>query len=130
MIAKFNKKKKKLAEEKFFQIFFFVFCFTIAGFLIISNLKIDQKRKEFTERIKLLKEEVQILEEKKKKMEAGISQTEKETYWEERIREQGYVREGEEAIVIRALPKSEKKEIEQKNVWKRIWEEIKNFWQE
>lgn len=129
MLAK-SKRKKKFGEERFFQIFFFIFCLAFVSFLIISNLRIDRKRKELTEQVKLLKEEIQILEEKKEKLKTGISQTEKESYWEERIREQGYVREGEEAVVIKRVGESEEKEIEQKNIWQKFWDEIKNFLRE
>jgi len=126
MLAK-SKRKKNRGEEKVFQILFSIFSLVLVGFLIISNLKIDRKRKELTEKIKALTEEIQILEEKKEELKAGISQTEKESYWEERIREQGYMKEGEEAVVIKQVGMTEEKETEGKNLWQKFIEEIKNL---
>ena len=116
MIARFKKgKKKNFREEIIFQILFSILTLTLIGFLIFSNLKINKKRAELAEKIESLKKEIQILEEKKQKLEAGISETAKESYWEGIVREQGYIREGENPIVILA-PKEEKIEREEKNI--------------
>ena len=100
-----KRKKRDSREERIFQILFPIFTLTLIGFLIISNLKINQKRAKLTEEIESLKKEIEILEEKKLKLEAGLSQTEKESYWEEKIRQEGYMREGENPVVI--LPPKE-----------------------
>lgn len=126
MLAKF-KKEKKFDEGRVFQVCLSIFCLGLIGFLIISNLRLNQKRKELTDRIKLLKEEIQILEERKEKLKAQISQTKKESYWEARAREQGYMREGEKMIVIKTVSESPKKEIEKKNLWQKFLEELKNW---
>lgn len=132
MLAKFQKqKKRKFSEEVIFQTLFIFLILVLIGFLIISNLKINQKRKELGEKIDNLKKEIQALEEKKNTLEAGISQTGKESYWEGKVREQGYVREGEEPIVV--LPKKEEKteKEEEKNFLsspKLLKESWSNFW--
>jgi len=100
MVAKF-KTKKNLREDRIFQILFFILTLILIGLLLFSNLKLSQKRKKLTGEIESLGKEVQALEEKKSKLEAGISQTEKESYWEEKAREQGYVKEGENPVVIK-----------------------------
>ena len=71
------------------------------------------------------KKEIQILEKKNQELRAGITQTESESYWEERIREQGYKKPGEEQIVV--LPPEGGEEGEtggQKSLWQRILEKI------
>jgi len=100
-----KRKKRDSREERIFQILFPIFTLTLIGLLLISNLKINQKRAKLTEEIESLKKEIEILEEKKLKLEAGLSQTEKESYWEEKIRQEGYMREGENPVVI--LPPKE-----------------------
>jgi cell division protein FtsB len=100
-----KRKKRDSREERIFQILFPIFTLTLIGLLLISNLKINQKRATLEEEIESLKKEIEILEEKKQKLEAGLSQTEKESYWEEKIRQEGYMREGENPVVI--LPPKE-----------------------
>ena len=100
-----KRKKRDSKEERIFQILFPFFTIALIGLLLISNLKINQKRAKLTEGIESLKKEIEILEEKKQKLETGLSQAEKESYWEEKIRQEGYVREGENPVVI--LPSKE-----------------------
>ena len=122
MIGK--RKKRDLKEERISQILFPLFTLALIGFLLISNLKINQKRAKLTEGIESLKKEIEILEEKKQKLETGLSQAEKESYWEEKIRQEGYVREGENPVVI--LPS---KEIPKEKVVEnqKLTEKTKNF---
>lgn len=124
MIAK-NKKTKKDSNFQtiFFSLLIGIFLLGSVGFLIISNFKINQKRGELTNKIESLKKEVQALEEKNKQLQAGISQTESESYWEEKAREQGFVREGEQAVVVKPVEEIPKEEVkEQKNLFQRIFD--------
>lgn len=100
MIIK-KQKKENAWGERIFQIFFLLLTLVLVGFLIVSNLRINQKREKLSREVESLEKEIQILEEKKSKLETGISQTQKESYWEEKAREQGYVKEGENPVVIK-----------------------------
>lgn len=109
MIAKLNPDAKgsgrrRNKRETFRTIFFSVFLgFLTLGFIaffIISDFRISQKRRDFQAQIANLQKEIQLVEEKKAKLEQGISQTEKDTYWEEKIREQGFKKPGEEQVVV------------------------------
>ncbi|MFQ6049976.1 MAG: septum formation initiator family protein [Candidatus Paceibacterales bacterium] len=112
MIAKFKRRRKKRFKEGIiFQILFSVLTLVLIGFLLVSNFKINQKRAELTERITSLQKEIQILAEQKAELEAGISQAEKKSYWEEKIREQGYVREGESPVVVVPPKETQKEEV-------------------
>ncbi len=126
MIPKGRKiKKGSTFQNIFFPILMGILFFGIIGFLVISNLRINQKRGEMLGKIDLLKAEIQTLEEKKKELEAGISQTGQESYWEEKAREQGYKKPGEEAIVV--LPPQEEKATsteEQKNFLEKILQKL------
>lgn len=122
MIGK--RKKRDLKEERISQILFPLFTLALIGFLLISNLKINQKRAKLTEEIESLKKELEILEEKKQKLEAGLSQTEKESYWEEKIRQEGYMREGENPVVILPSKETPKEKVVENQ---KLTEKTKNF---
>ncbi len=101
MVTRIKKqRKKKSKEEIIFQAIFFVSILSFIGFLAFSNWKISKKREELTTKIESLKEEIGLLEQEKQQLETGISETEKESYWEEKVREQGYVKEGENPVVV------------------------------
>jgi cell division protein FtsB len=124
MVAKFKKSKKDSHQTVFFSILIGIFLFGVVGFLIISNLKINQKRTEMINRIETLKKEIQILEEKNKKLKAGILQTESKTYWEEKLREQGYKKPGEEAVVVLPPEENQTPTEKEKSFWEKIWEKL------
>jgi len=126
MIEKRQKRDSK--EDKIFKVLFSILTLALIGFLLISNLKINQKRSKLTAESESLKKEIQILEEKKTKLEAGISATEKESYWEEKIRQQGFVREGENPVVVLQPEEiQEEKTTENQNLSEKFFEKIKDF---
>ena len=96
--------------------------------MIVSNYRIIKKRGVLNEKIKELTEEIQTLEAERQNLEAGISQTQKDIYWEEKIREQGYVKEGEEQVVILGAEQGEVQESStEQNFFQKIFESIKNL---
>jgi len=128
MISKSRRFKKSSHQTIFFSILIGSLLVLVIGFLIFSNLKISQRRADLTARIGDLKKEIQILEKKNQELRAGITQTESESYWEERAREQGYKKPGEEQIVV-LLPEGggEGKAGGQKSLWQRILDPVRNF---
>ena len=125
MISKSRRFRKDSHQTIFFSILIGILLAAPIGFLTFSNLKISQRRAELTAKIEDFKKEIQILEKKNQELRAGITQTESESYWEERIREQGYKKPGEEQIVV--LPPEEGEEGEaggQKSLLQRILEKI------
>ena len=132
-------KKRDLKEERISQILFPIFTLALIGLLLISNLKINQKRAKLTEKTESLKKELEILEGKKQKLETGLSQTEKESYWEEKIRQEGYVREGENPVVILPSKENPKEKVVEnqklsekflgpvRNLFKNIFEFLKHL---
>jgi cell division protein FtsB len=129
MIAKAKKQKKgRLKEDTVLQLIFFILTLFFIGILSFSQLKIIKKRAELQEKIRSLEEEIQYLEEKREGLETGISQTEKESYWEEKAREQGYIKEGESPVVV--LPPEDAQNGEnllEQNSPESFWEKLKNF---
>jgi cell division protein FtsL len=125
MIPK-NKRNPKSPESIFFSTLFILLILMVSTFLIISNLKINQKRAELNAQIERLKEETQTLEEKNQKLKATISESEKEDYLEKEARERlGLKKPGEEAVVILPSKNNEKENIqEKKNFLEKILEKI------
>ena len=131
MVAK-KRKIRKSRWDNFFSVLPVFLVFLFLGFLIISNIRISQRRSEMLSEIKELEKEIQTLEEKNSNLRAGISETDEEAYWEESVREQGLVKEGENQVVV--LP-SEEKGIEQEQnanqgFFDRLLEKIKNILRE
>jgi len=101
----------------------------ITGFLILFNLKINQKRFYLRSQIESLKKEIQFLEEKNQKLRAEISQGQTQDFLEKKARENLNLKKtGEGTVVILPLKenKQEKKE-EKKNFWQKILDPIKNL---
>lgn len=131
MIAKRKKQKKsRLNEDLIFQVITIFLVVFFIWYLAVSNYRIVKKRAELAERIEGLIEEVQTLELEKQRLEAGISQTQKDVYWEERIREQGYVKEGESQVVVLQPEEAEKQETDSEQSFsKELFEMIKGFFE-
>jgi hypothetical protein len=124
MITKKRKKENKL-QEAVFPVILGVIFVGIVSFLVISDLRINQKRSEMLETIKGLEEEIEFLETEKETLESGLIQTEDTTYWEEKLRDQGYKKPGEEAVVV--LPAEEgagEKESQDKSFWDKVKETL------
>ena len=131
MIAKRKKQKKpRLNEDLVFQVITIFLAVFFIWYLAVSNYRITKKRAELNERIEGLIEEVQMLDQEKQRLEAGISQTQKDVYWEERIREQGYVKEGENQVVVLQPEEAEKQETDSEQSFsKELFEMIKGFFE-
>ena len=122
MITKFKKYKK--GKKDFWQSFlrFIILSGLVLGlisFLVISNWRVNRKRAELLLKLESLQEEVQLLEERNNELQEGMDQVNQDEYWEEKIREQGYKKEGEEAIVVKKEMEEEKPEAEQ-GFWERL----------
>jgi cell division protein FtsB len=129
MIAK---KKKKRKYEKLISWFFIVLIMGILGFLFYSNYKINKKRAELLNQIENLEKEIWILEEQTFDLQAGISEADKESYWEEKAREQGFVREGEQPVVIVPSKEEEKENqnTEEKGFFEGLIDRFRDFLRE
>ncbi|MBZ9578371.1 septum formation initiator family protein [Patescibacteria group bacterium] len=130
MITKKSKKKKSF-QAIFLSILFGLFALAIAIFLIVSNIKINRRRKDLISQIGTLEKEIQILELKNEELKAGVDQSLTESYLEKEARERlGLKKPGEEVVVIKKIETQEPEEVEQeKSLWDKIWEKLK-FWRD
>jgi cell division protein FtsB len=126
MISKNRKIRKRSSfQNVFFSVFLAVIFIGLVGFLVVSDIRINQKRGELLKRIDELKKQAQILEEENTNLQAGIIETESEIYQEGKLREQGYIKEGEKAVVV--LPPENQTETQtttEKNFFEKILEKI------
>lgn len=128
MVAKIGKKKRQ-KRDIFTPILFVIFFLGAVAFLLFVNFRINQRRLELISQIENLEREIEILEGKNTELQAGISKTTKESYWEEQAREQGLVREGEKQVVI-IPPQEEQGREGSQGFWDFRWwlEQIKDLW--
>jgi cell division protein FtsB len=121
-----RKKKKKTKKEKFSNLVSLFTSFLLIFFLAFSNFKIAKSKTELKNRLRNLTTQLNQIEEKNRELKKKIGQVEKESFWEEKIREEGYVKEGEEMIVIKG-PQKTKESTPEKNRWQKFLESLKNF---
>ena len=127
MITKFKKQKKKKSRNGITpQIIFLVGIFAIGGLLLVSIINISRKRAALITELESLQREIFLLEGESEVLEVGISQTEEDSYWEEKAREQGYIKEGENPVVV--VPSAESQEEETGHASSEtILDKVKNF---
>ena len=126
MVTKARKNKRETFRTIIFSIFLGFLTLGFIAFFVISDFRISQKRKNLQGQIEKLQQEIQLTEEKKAKLEAGISQIQKDAYWEEKVRERGYKKPGEEQVVV-LPPEGAKNEPtkELKTFWQKIFNVLK-----
>jgi len=129
MIAKKTKIKNSSRPDLSF-IFLAVIFFSSLIFLIVSNVRISQKRALMTNEINSLQEQIQRLQESKTNLETNINKADQDSYWEEKAREQGFVKEGENQVVVLPVADSSVNNDQSKNnsgFFKGLLQNISNF---
>jgi len=110
-----KKKKNRNSDKKNIpSILFFVIAVLLFTFFLFSNINIAKKRLSLIKKIKFLDSKVAELKKRKEDLELGLSNTQTSDYWEGVVRDQGYVKNGEEAVVV--LPSENQKLKENKNI--------------
>ena len=105
MITKTKREKKEFREQVFFSVFLAALTVGLIGFLVLSNFRISQKRSQLQNEIENLENEIKGLDQKNAELETGISKASQDSHWEEKVREQGYQKPGEQQVVV--LPPQE-----------------------
>ena len=123
-------RKEGPSQTIFFSILIGIITFGLIGFLVISNWKINQRRAELQSRIESFKKEIQISEEKIAALRAGITQTESEDYWKEKLYQQGYVEKGEKQVVVLPPKGSEEEKTEQeRTLLQKFLDPVRSFFE-
>ena len=106
--TKYKKIKKRDHSSLFFSVILGILLFAVVGFLVASNLKINQRRTELNSELKTLRAEYETLLEKKRQLETQISQAGNPDYLEREARERFNLRKpGEEVVAVIPSEESE-----------------------
>ena len=125
MITKSKKIKRGRIKNIFFSVLFAFSIISIVAFFFYSNLRINQKRAEQLKKIEELRKEIQDVEQKNAELKSGISAAGTQDYWEEKAREQGYKKPGEEQVTIVPAAEKETQQTQtQKSFWQKVWDKI------
>ncbi|MBI4101679.1 MAG: hypothetical protein HY443_01795 [Candidatus Nealsonbacteria bacterium] len=126
MITKVRKiKKERSWEGAVFGGIFLVLVLGLVGLLTFSNYRMNMRRTDLINEINNLNKEVQLMEEKNSQLKTGITEGQKDIHWEEKIREQGYKKPGEEQVVV--LPPAQTSTdapSEEGNLWQKFLDKI------
>jgi len=117
-----NKKHKEYISSGIFILIIIVF----VVFFVVTNWRIAKRRAELKDRVTLLQQELQVLEEKNKELNDRKDDTETDDIIEKVAREQLELKKpGEEVVVIQ---KEEPKKGEVEEEEKSWWDWIKSIW--
>lgn len=86
-----------MRKKNFFVWFLLSLCLL---FLLFLNLKIVNKERELLKKAQNLQAEIEALNAKKEELKQKIEKTQKEKFWEEKARERGFIKKGEEPFII------------------------------
>ena len=124
-------KKRKSWQSKLGDLAMGLAALAIVAFLAVSNWRIHNSRQDLSGKVKELREQVQILEERRETLKAGLSAAQGENFQEERMREQGYKKPGEEVIAIlqdgQTSATKQGDGISGDNFWTDLWQKIKGI---
>jgi len=120
-------KNRKFNKERFFSILFFVVILSVFVFFLFSNINIAKKRLSLINEIESLEEVIKNLKDEEAMLEAGLSYTKTDDYWEEVIRDQGYIKEGEESVVILLSEEQDFQKDEDIGFFESLLEEVKKL---
>jgi cell division protein FtsL len=133
MISKRKKNKKSSRREIIFPISLVILIILGIAFLVVSNLRISQRRQELISQIAKLEEEIKAQEKQNAELQAGVSQVLDQNYLEQEAREKlGLKKSGEEVVSVQQVEtevtKTEETKKETKNPWnpKNWWDWIKD----
>ena len=120
-------KKKNSWKAKLASAAIGLLALAIMAFLADSNWRIYKNRRDMTDEIKKAQEELQILQERQETLKAGLSAAQGESFQEEKLRDQGYKKPGEEVIAVLQDNSSSatKQDVSGDNFWLNLWQKIK-----
>lgn len=120
-------KKRKSNKNLFFDVLFFIIILSVFLFFLFSNINIAKKRLSLINKIDSLNKAIEKLKDEKAKLETGLSDTKTDDYWEEVIRDQGYVKQGEKSVIVLPSKKQSIQNNEKVNFLNSLLKEIKKL---
>ena len=85
----------------------------------------NKRRSQLQTQITILESKVQELENLKKQQEYGLELAETDEFWEEKLREQGYKKPGEDVFVVVPQEEVKQQDVEkEKSFWQKLLEKL------
>ncbi len=101
MIAKNKKKKNESKQNIIFSVILGTLFFTVIGYLVVSNFKINSRRAELNSQLIKLQTELNALEIKKAQLQAQVSESVNDEYLDKEARETFNLKKpGEEVVTV------------------------------
>lgn len=124
-------RRKSSLKSKFVSAAAGLAALAVIAFLALSNWRIYNSRQALDAEIEKLQEQIQILEERRAALKAGLNAAQGESFQEEKMREQGYKKPGEEVVaVLQDGSTGATKQSEPAfgdSFWTDLWEKIKGI---
>ncbi len=126
-----KKKRKNSLRSKLAAALLGMGVLALIAFLAMCNWQIYQNRAKINAEIEKKREQLQVLQEQRETLKAGLRAASGESFQEEKMREQGYKKPGEEVIaILRDRPidaTNQTGEISPNGFWANFWQKIKNI---
>ena len=119
--------RRESRKNIFFSVLLGILLFTVVGYLVVSNVKINARRAELKSQLIKLQGELNDLQAKKSQLQAQVSETTNDAYLEKEARETFNLKKpGEEVLTI--LPAEDNGNSQKaKSFWQKLVDRIK-FW--
>ena len=95
-----HRRRNRSGQTVFFSVILGILLLTTIAFLFISGWRVNRERAQIEAKLKTLRENIQALEEKNQALKQELPQAQTQDYLEKKLREQGYQKPGEEAVVV------------------------------
>lgn len=113
-------KRTKKNDPTFLVIFFSGGLIFLTLLFLYSNWKITQRKEDLERQIRLLEARITQLQKDKAVLQKEIQEIENPYYQEKKLREGGYVREGEKVILVSGLEENPKESSSPEDFWSKI----------
>lgn len=123
------KSRKKRREEVMSKILFSILTLVLAIILVYSGVKANIRRKRLEAKAIKLREKIAQLEKEEESLKKGISNTQKESYWEGKIRQEGYAKKGETLVVVLPPKNKENEKVRKESEKVGFWRKLEHIFQ-
>lgn len=122
-------KKNKSLKSRLTSAFAGAVALGVIIFLGFSNWRMYLDRQKMQSQVESLHEQIQILEERRQVLKAGLEATKGQDFQEEKMRDQGYKKPGEEVIAVLQDKSSDATKqsgtVNDDSFWYQLWQKIR-----
>lgn len=130
MVASFRKNKKRgVWQQLALTVLLGIPVCALAAFLAASDWRIYKNRSDADAQVLKLKQQIETLQEQGAALRDGLDQATQDNFREEKLRDQGYKKPGEEvwAVVGKKDETKDAAAAKTNSFWSNLWNKIKNI---